>query len=210
MPPWTKRHDPECHACHANLTVVDSVCVHFSAADQEFDRLSCLDAHGFLVDVDRLIENGYHAGSHCRRCGTLLDEIEMAPSKLRVFKASTIVAQPDDLAPVSGQRCRGCGANAVLCGDDSWAVLSGEAFCTNCIIAALDDFKAGVVDLDYNLWPHLRLALRILEPFKENSSYEDYQREDEVEFAWSDADYDNMLTAFKDRLQASGERDGHN
>ena len=40
----------------------------------------------------------------------------------------------------------------------------------------------------------IELALKVLEPFRENSAYEDYQDED----GWTDEEYQSMLEAFRE------------
>lgn len=76
MKKYRVQHQVNCFACGEDMTQADVVEIHFSAAEEEFDRLSCVDEKGFLVDVDRLVENGYHACSRCSFCNEQLEELE--------------------------------------------------------------------------------------------------------------------------------------
>lgn len=74
MTDYVVRHPLKCE-CGEDLTQPESVEVHISADEQEFDRLSSVDENGLLRDMDNLIANGYHAGSCCWGCGEQIDEL---------------------------------------------------------------------------------------------------------------------------------------
>lgn len=51
----------------------------------------------------------------------------------RPVAAGVIAADPDNVAPVSGPRCRGCGANAGRAPvGQEWTVTDGAAYCPGC------------------------------------------------------------------------------
>jgi hypothetical protein len=51
----------------------------------------------------------------------------------RPIAAGVIAADPDNVAPVSGPRCRGCGANAGRApAGQGWTVTDGAAYCPGC------------------------------------------------------------------------------
>ena len=56
--------------------------------------------------------------------------------------AGELCTDPDGLAPVSGQRCRGCGLSARHADpSDEWTVTEGIAWCPACV----RDFEIGLV-----------------------------------------------------------------
>lgn len=72
-------HDPTCE-CGADLTKHHAVVVTYSTGGHIFERPSEVYPSGKLRDTeDRLIENGYHAGSHCAACGEQIEELEEEP-----------------------------------------------------------------------------------------------------------------------------------
>lgn len=73
---YSVRHDTRCAHCNADLTQPSSIRVHISTGGHEFDVLSRVDSDGCLIDADRLVENGYHAGSWCVACDELIEEVE--------------------------------------------------------------------------------------------------------------------------------------
>lgn len=64
-----------CPACRFDLTADGGVMVHLAVAGREFDVPSRLDADGRLLDTaDRAVSAGFHAGTHCGKCGELVTE----------------------------------------------------------------------------------------------------------------------------------------
>ena len=58
---------------------------------------------------------------------------------LSATTAGELVAAPDRVAPVSGERCRGCGHSARRDPPDTeWFVLLGSAYCTECRLNFID------------------------------------------------------------------------
>ena len=72
-------HRPQCESCGADLMRPNTITVAFSCAEHVFERMSQVTEDGQLADVDNLIEHGYHAGSVCHECGSLLDEFSAKP-----------------------------------------------------------------------------------------------------------------------------------
>ena len=73
---YSVRHNTRCADCNADLTRPNSIRVHISTGGREFDVLSCVGSDGRLIDTDRLVENGYHAGSWCVECDGLIEEVD--------------------------------------------------------------------------------------------------------------------------------------
>ena len=69
-------HNTRCDQCDADLVETDSIEITFSCADHQFERYSSVQSNGLLLDVDDLIEHGYHAGSRCVECGCVLEELK--------------------------------------------------------------------------------------------------------------------------------------
>ena len=73
---YQKYHPVRCPRCDSDLTEDGVVAIHFIVAGgHPFSVVSKLDSTGLLVDVDRLVENGYHAGTNCWNCEELLEEL---------------------------------------------------------------------------------------------------------------------------------------
>jgi hypothetical protein len=72
---YTVIHETACSGCGVDLTQLDSVQVHYSVKDEEFDRFSYVNPDGRLVDVSGMIASGFHAGSYCSVCGEPLEEL---------------------------------------------------------------------------------------------------------------------------------------
>jgi hypothetical protein len=65
-----------CPFCGASLTSPDSIALTVSIAERRHDLPTQLDAEGWLMDVDRLVANGYHSATCCATCGEMLVEYE--------------------------------------------------------------------------------------------------------------------------------------
>jgi len=67
----------KCPKCDADLTVDDTVVLHFITAGQPGEVASRLDQDGWLMDMDNVIAHGHHSGTNCRPCGERLDGYEI-------------------------------------------------------------------------------------------------------------------------------------
>ncbi len=65
-----------CPACGAKLTEPESVALGAVVASLEIEVASRLAEDGRLLDVDDLIENGYHSSTSCMACGEGLADYE--------------------------------------------------------------------------------------------------------------------------------------
>jgi ribosomal protein S26 len=72
---YRKYHPVKCDTCGADLKKARAVSLHVSVADLQLDLVSEIMPDGLLVDRDRLVHNGYHAGTFCRSCDRLLVEL---------------------------------------------------------------------------------------------------------------------------------------
>jgi hypothetical protein len=67
-----------CPFCGAILTEQGGVTLTISIGDRPQDFATQLDPQGWLVDVERLVANGYHSATCCAACGDLLVDYEDA------------------------------------------------------------------------------------------------------------------------------------
>ncbi len=65
-----------CPYCAASLTQPGGVTLTVSIANRPQDFATQLDAQGWLVDVERLVANGYHSATSCAACGEMLVDYE--------------------------------------------------------------------------------------------------------------------------------------
>jgi hypothetical protein len=65
-----------CPECSADLRKPERVRVEIVMASVCHDFRTCLDQDGNLLDVDRLVANGYHGETQCGECGEPLTEYE--------------------------------------------------------------------------------------------------------------------------------------
>ena len=65
-----------CPQCGAALREPDGVRVEVVTAGVCHDFHTCLDQSGELLDVDRLVANGYHGETQCTACGQPLTDYE--------------------------------------------------------------------------------------------------------------------------------------
>ncbi len=75
---YKKYHATRCTECDLDLTETSAVWIHVSVEGHEFEVESEVEANGLLKDRSHVIANGYHAGTQCRRCLALCEELEPA------------------------------------------------------------------------------------------------------------------------------------
>jgi hypothetical protein len=71
----------KCPACGADLREPGSIRVEIVTAGVCHELHTCLDQAGDLLDVDRLVANGYHGETQCAACGEPLTEYEDVESQ---------------------------------------------------------------------------------------------------------------------------------
>jgi len=74
---YTIYHNTKCESCSEDLTKDHSIEVTFS----DGERVVAIESShvmndGELADIHGLVTNGKHAGSKCKSCGVLLDELD--------------------------------------------------------------------------------------------------------------------------------------
>jgi hypothetical protein len=74
---YQHRYPKECPHCSADLLTHHSLLVLFSIDGTEVARNSQLDENGILMDVDRLIANGYHSDTICDKCAESISAEEI-------------------------------------------------------------------------------------------------------------------------------------
>jgi hypothetical protein len=57
-----------CPFCNGDLTAERGICLVISAGGRVQEWPTRLDGQGNLIDVDRLVENGYHSETKCGHC----------------------------------------------------------------------------------------------------------------------------------------------
>jgi len=63
-----------CPACKADLTQTRSVTLYTSVDERVMEHVTRLETTGEVVDVDRLIHNGYESGVDCGACSENLSD----------------------------------------------------------------------------------------------------------------------------------------
>jgi hypothetical protein len=71
-----------CPFCGASLTKPGGVTLTISIGDRPQDFATQLDLEGWLVDVERLVANGYHNATSCAACGEMLVDHEYSEDAL--------------------------------------------------------------------------------------------------------------------------------
>ena len=65
-----------CPECKADLTAPGGIELTLVIAEQPREVSTRLKENGDLVDVDRLVANGYHGGTRCGKCSEGLEDYE--------------------------------------------------------------------------------------------------------------------------------------